>query len=253
MPKPTVHIELWGVRRELESDFEGTLAKVAEIGYEYVQFYGNFGGKTAAEVRAILDKHDLKCVASHQGAYLEPERNAQAVAFLRELGVKFCAIPSWPIEKLRPDNPGFADTVRLFKELVALYRDNGIRLSYHNHEREFEKTADGSTLMDNLLAAIPELDFEIDTCWAKYAGADPAEYIKKYKGRVDIIHLKDYVPVEKSYKLCPVGHGIQDFPAILAAAERAGTKHIVVEQDNCDGDVFVAHKASRDYLKGLGY
>ena len=97
---------------------------------------------------------------------------------------------------------------------------------------------------------IPALQTELDTCWVKVAGEDPVAYIRKYRGRAPLVHLKDFAgqKTEHMYQLIgvdddqkqeavsafefrPVGSGVQDFPAILAAAEEAGSSWVIVEQD----------------------
>jgi sugar phosphate isomerase/epimerase len=159
-----------------------------------------------------------------------------------------------------------------------LLKDNGIQLLYHNHDFEFNKY-DGKFLLDWLYESVPEdlLKTQIDTCWVRYAGHDPAEYIKKYAGRAPLVHLKDFtcktfgtgpaydlidakdVPektenADNGFEFLPLGQGLLDVPAILAAAENAGTECVVVETDEPGAGLtpieFV--KAGREYLKSLG-
>ena len=124
-------------------------------------------------------------------------------------------------------------------------------LLYHNHDFEFEKI-DGKYALEVLYDTVPAdlLQTELDTCWVRVGGEDPAPYVRKYTGRAPIVHLKDYVggksehmyeligidsddqaPEENPFELRPVGSGCQDMPAIVAAAEAAGAKWVVVEQD----------------------
>ena len=154
----------------------------------------------------------------------------------------------------------------------------GIRLLYHNHDFEFEKY-EGKYLLDWLYESVPAdiLETELDTCWVKYAGEDPTAYLRKYTGRSPIVHLKDFVckrlnagaayalideegnakkqPTreENGFEFRPVGSGMQDFPAILAAAEDAGTEYVIVEQDESPTmPPMESAAASREYLKSLG-
>ena len=119
------------------------------------------------------------------------------------------------------------------------------------------------------------LQTEIDCCWVKYAGLDPAGYVRKYAGRCDIIHLKDFVgrkDGEKSpyaligvgkdtakadegiaFEFRPVGYGCQDIPAILKAGQESGAEWFIVEQDLSIGRTpLEAAKMSVEYLRGLG-
>jgi sugar phosphate isomerase/epimerase len=148
-------------------------------------------------------------------------------------------------------------------------------LLYHNHDFEFKQMPDGSFALDYLYANIPAkiLQTELDTCWVKVAGQDPAAYVRKYAGRCPVVHLKDFYmegALRRPYELIgsnkkaeepkgvfefrPVGHGMQDFPPIIKASEESGADWIVVEQDMSVGRTSLeAATMSREYLKGLGY
>ena len=117
------------------------------------------------------------------------------------------------------------------------------------------------------MTAIPAdlLQPELDCYWVKYAGYDPAAYIRKYAGRCDLIHLKDYAGYKEGavrpeaaadapeFEFRPVGHGWQDTPATVAAALESGAKWLIVEQDSSVGRTQLeAARLSVDYLRGLG-
>ena len=269
-----VALQLYSIREDMASDMDAALGAVKAMGYDYVEFAGYYG-KTAEEVRALLDKHGLECVSVHQGAEAFEEDGQAAVDFLKTIGAKYCAIPWYELDKLRDS---FAETAELFAKTGKLLKDNGIALLYHNHDFEFTKV-DGQYILDKLFATVPSdlLNPQLDTCWVHYAGVNPAECVEKYSGRVRVLHLKDFVcknlgggPVyaligadgkeekaasqsDNGFELRPVGYGIQDFPAILAAAEKAGVEIVVVEQDeSVDRPPLEAAKMSREYLKGLG-
>ncbi len=145
---------------------------------------------------------------------------------------------------------------------------------YHNHDFEFIEVS-GQTGLDFLYSAIPEklLKAEIDTCWVKYAGADPVAYLQKYAGRTPIVHLKDFEeskddtlssahtdledsePVESDdqpFSFKPVGYGCQDIPAIVDAAKACGAKWVVIEQDeSSERSPLEDAKMSYDYVREL--
>jgi len=269
-----IGLQLYGVRGDLERDFEGTLKAVAEMGYEYVEFAGYYG-RSAEEIKALLEKYSLKCVSVHQMPEFFAEKGKEGVEFLKTFGVKYSVIPSYPRHKLK-GTPDYDQTVKFFTEVGQLLKDNGMELLYHNHDYEYEKFED-KYLIDWLLSDVPNLDPQFDVCWVNYGGEDPVKYLEKYAGRVDVIHLKDFVctklksgPVyalidkdgktgkvashnDTGFEYKPLGKGVQDIPAILAAAERAGTKYIIVEQDDSsDLPPLEAMRISREYLKSLG-
>ena len=242
-------VQLYSVRDDMERDFEGTLKQVKEMGYESVEFAGLYG-KTAAEVKALCAKYDLEPVSAHVGLHdmLDDPTLLETYA---EIGCKFVAIP-WMNEEDRPGHPAFDNTLTGILSLAKRAKELGMTLAYHNHDFEFEKI-DGEYVLDMLYRTVPAdlLKSELDTCWVNVGGEDPVAYIRKYAGRVDIIHIKDFAgkKSENMYALIgvndgkkeetigtfefrPVGRGLQDVPAIIKAAEESGTEWFVVEMDS---------------------
>lgn len=276
MKKFKVGLQLFSVRQDMEKDVEGTLKKVKEIGYDYVEFAGYFD--TPAEtLRGYLDKYGLECVSVHQVYDIFLQDEAASIEFLKTLGAKYCAVP-WMGKDKHAGTPAFEQTLKEFNQVGSALKKAGIQLLYHNHDFEFD-TYEGKFLLDWLYESIPAdiLQTQIDTCWVRYAGYSPEEYIRKYAGRSPIVHLKDFVctnfnmgpvyslidtkgkenkPADREsagFQFRPVGHGIQDIPAILAAAEDAGTDIVIVEQDQSpDRPPMESAKMSREYLKSLG-
>ena len=257
----------------MEKDFYGTLKKVKEIGYDYVEFAGYFG-HSAEQVKAMLDELGLVCCSVHQGPDLFIEKGQEAVDFIKTIGAKFCAIPWYGIENY--ENGNFDSTIALFEKVGKLLAENGIKLTYHNHDFEF-RTLDGEFILEKIYASLPDLiEGEVDTCWVKYAGVDPVEFILKYSGKMKTLHLKDFTckklasgPVyaliddegneivtdkeDNGFAFRPLGMGMQDFPAILDAADKCGIEYVIVEQDQSyDTPALEAAKISRDYLRSLG-
>ena len=268
-----VGLQLYSVRDDMAADFFGTLKAVKEIGYDYVEFAGYYG-HSAEEIKAELDRLGLSCPSVHQGPDLFLQQGQEAVDFLKVLGVKYAAIPWYGIENYQ--NGNFDKTIEKFRAVCELLKKNGVQLTYHNHDFEFNYL-DGEFILEKIYAALPDIEGEVDTCWCRYAGVDPAAFIRKYKGRMHTLHLKDLTckklasgpvyaliddsgkasePVSKEdngFAFRPLGMGMQDFPAILAAAEYAGTEYVIVEQDlSNDMPPLEAAKLSREYLRSLG-
>lgn len=272
-----VGLQLYSIREDMEKDMDAALAQVKAMGYDYVEFAGYFG-KTAQEVRALLDKHGLECVSVHQAYEVFLEDEKANIDYLKTIGAKYCAVPWMGVEKHKGSDR-FDQTVKEFKQVGKALKDAGIQMLYHNHDFEFGKV-DNKFLLDWLYESVPAdlLQTEIDVCWVRYAGYDPAEYIKKYTGRSPIVHLKDFEcknfnmgPVyalidengdegakpeskeDAGFMFKPVGSGVQDIPAVLAAAEAAGAEYVIVEQDQSpERPAMEAAKMSRDYLKSIG-
>lgn len=270
-----IGLQLYSVRNEMERDMDKTLAAVKAMGYDYVEFAGYFG-KSAEEVRALLDKHELRCVSVHQAyeSFLdEPKKNAE---YLKTIGAAYCAIPWMGLEKHKGSD-AFEQTVKEIRRVSALLKEYGIQMLYHNHEFEFEKF-EGKYKLDWLYEAVglDAIRPEFDTCWVRYAGEDPCAYLKKYAAQVEVVHLKDFTAKElaagpmyeligsdakpksreeNEFKFKPVGSGMQDMPSILAAAEAVGAQYAIVEQDGvAEGSTELDDaRTSREYLKSLGY
>ncbi len=273
MKRFKIGLQLYSVRNEMEKDFEGTLKAVAEMGYEYVEFAGYFG-KSAQEIKALLDKYGLKCVSVHQGVEWFLEEGKAACDFLKTFGVRMAVVP-WYAAENHKGNPGWETTLVNFARVAQLLADCGMVMGYHNHDFEFG-TYEGKYLLDWLYETFPAelLQPEVDTCWVHYAGVDPAAYLRKYAGRMQVVHLKDFScdklgggPVyalidkdgkeqdkpskeETGFRFRPVGEGIQDWDAILAACEDAGAEVLIVEQDQSYEDAPLdAVARSRAFLK----
>ena len=267
-----VGIQLYGVRNAMERDFEGTLKALADMGYEYVEFAGYYG-HTAEEIKAILDKYGLKCISAHQALDFYDEDPDAAAEFLKAFGVKYSVIPWYGKEKLAGTDEWEASAAR-FKKVGAVLKAHGMKLGYHNHDFEFEKY-EGKYLHDYIFDEVGDLiDPELDTCWVHYAGINPADKIREFAGRVEIVHLKDFVCKElgggpaydlidnsgkglgkksredNGFQFRPLGAGRQNFLEILEACEASGTEYVIVEQDQTyDIPELEAAKISRDYLR----
>lgn len=274
MKKFKVGLQLYSVRDAMEKDMDATLKAVKEMGYDYVEFAGYFG-KTAEDVKALLDKYELKAISVHQATDLFEKEGKAAVDYLNTIGVEYSAIPWYDKNELYNN---WDETVKKFAEVSKLLKAGGIQLMYHNHDFEFVKI-DGEYVLDKLYSTLDAetLMPEIDTCWVHYAGVNPAEYVRKYAGRIKVLHLKDFVckklgggPVyalidedgneiknaskeDNGFKFTPVGSGIQNWNEILTAADEAGVEYVIVEQDDSyEMCSLEAAKMSRDYLKTLG-
>ena len=224
------------------ADFSETLQKIADIGYKTVQVSGTCGYEPEWLARQ-LRKNGLRCVLTH----IAPDKIAdlpETVAAEHKTfgcgaaGIGYCDIEACGAE-------GFAAR---FGPAARILREKGLRLSYHNHDKEFIKT-DGKTLLEQLAQAIgpDELFFTLDTYWVQAAGGDPIAWLDKLSGRTPYVHLKD---MAYGRKMAPVGQGNMNFTGILEACLRNGVEYALVEQDDCCGeDPFACLRQSFEYLK----
>jgi sugar phosphate isomerase/epimerase len=263
-----VGVQLYTVRTDLQKDFDGTLAKVAGIGYKEVEFAGYFG-RTPQQVKETLQRCGLVSPSAHldYATVSNPDKWKQALDDAATIGQTFLVNP-WIDPSMRND-PGvwkrIADT---YNTAGAAARAHGIQFCYHNHNFEFYSSpgADGRQPFDVLLESCdPTLvKMELDLCWISAAGKDPLTYFSRYPGRFPLVHLKGLrkvpaasatpVPIETVLPdVTDVGHDdVVDWKRILAKSQQAGIEHYFVEHD-MPKDPFASLKASYDYISQLTF
>ncbi len=229
-----------------------SLARIADIGYTTVQVSGTCEYEPSW-MSEQLKKNNLECVLTH----IKPEKilentvgvcNDHKIFGCKNIGIGMIPRGDFTLE-------GYESFVRDFLPAAQTMKDNGCKLYYHNHYHEFRRRDDGKLIFEKMLEDFPEdlLNITFDTYWIQYAGGDPAAWIERLAGRLECIHLKDLAIVGDEQRMAPVGSGNLNFDSILKAAEKSGTKYLLVEQDNCyDDDPFECLKRSYDYLTSLG-
>lgn len=253
MARIPVGLQLYTVRQEFAKDPKGTIKAVAEMGYEGVEG-GPPAGMSNKEFVALLKEHGLKLAGGGTGVAQMKNNLPELASRCQELGINTLMLGIGG--ELRQHNNDWKATVAELSEACAKATEAGLRILYHNHAFEFEAKVDGMYGLDYIFATIPEkiIKAEIDTYWVKTGGEDPVAYIKKYAGRIPMLHIKDRTPAPGDQK-CPfaeVGQGILDWDGIFAAAEKAGVEWYLVEQDNWIRPPMESAKMSIDYLKSRG-
>ena len=240
-----VGLQLYTIRDAIDADLQGSLKKVSDLGYKYVELAGysdgKFYGLAPKEFKKMVNDLDMEIISSHTqveaaGITLD---NAKLMADAHaEMGVKYCIQP-WVNEEDR--------TIETYKKMIAewnkvgsIMKDVGIQFGYHNHNFEFENI-DGIVPYYDLFMTEMDADLitmEIDFFWVSKAGQDPVEMFNKYPGRFQLFHMKDMKTNEEPFfnvykeDVCSVGEGVIDFKRILANQETAGMKYMFVEDDN---------------------
>jgi len=245
-----IALQMFTLRDQAAADFRGTLKSVAEIGYQGGEMAGT-GGLSAKELRELADDLGLVIAAAHEGIdSLESDLNA-VVDFHKEVGSRYVVVP-WMPEDRRQGAQGWTATARQMSEIGAKLHAQGLQLCYHNHSFEFEKF-NGEYGLDILYsnADAKNLQAELDTYWVAHGGEDPIAYINKYERRAPLIHLKDMAKTPDR-TFAEVGEGILDIAGIYAAAQKAGSQWMIVEQDSCQRPPLESVKISLDNLKKMG-
>ncbi|HUB62054.1 MAG TPA: sugar phosphate isomerase/epimerase [Puia sp.] len=264
--RPLIGLQLWTVRNQLAKDPDGTLGKVAAIGYNSVELmgYGNgkFWGLTPAQLAAILKKYQLVTPSGHYGMtnyLLKGDMNDlhDNIAVAASMGHRYIVIP-FLTDNMRTSLDDYKKLAQKFNVAATEAKKSGLKLAYHNHDFEFKDWGGGRTGYNILLKETdPSLVFfEMDIYWAVRAGQDPIQLINNNPGRIRMWHLKDMSQKEPpSYSVggqqyfAPVGSGIINFKAIFRYKQKSGMKYFFVEQDETSEPVFDAITKSYNYVK----
>ena len=242
MPLP-IALQLYGVRDELAKDLDSTCKAVRDIGYTHAEV-GPFAGRTTEQVAHAATAAGLELVASHEGSLIGDD-GRKVVQMARDLGMKYVVQPFLPPDKRN------AESYKKVAETLQLLSNNDVTVCYHNHEWEFDTLDDGRSGWEVMFDGT-NLNAEMDTCWVEVGGASAVEWLGRLEGRTPLVHIKDCRDYEKK-TLCEIGTGRVPIPSIVEAAQRAGAKCLVVEQDNnwIDGDPIKSAKISYDNLRQI--
>ncbi len=224
-----VCLQAYTVRDDSARDFYGTLKQVAGIGYAGVELAGIYD-KDPNELKTVLDDNGLMVPGAHVSLGDLQDVEA-AIERYKILGAKYMIVPYLPAE-LRTSIDDYKKLAATLAEVGEKITQAGIGFAYHNHDFEFEKFGGEVSGFDTLFdTSDPNfVKVELDAFWVKKAGLNPVDYIKKYAGRVPLIHVKD---MTTDGKFAQVGEGITDFEPIFTAAELVGgVEYYIVEQDN---------------------
>ena len=244
-----VGLQLYTVRDKMKDDFEGTLARVAEIGYKEVEFAGYFG-HTPTDVKAILDRHGLSAPSTHI-ALAGEDAWQTSLETAKAIGHEYIVVP-WIPEERRKTLDDWKSVADVFNRAAKMAHDAGLQFAYHNHDFEFPKV-DGQVPYDVLLQNTdPKLvQLEIDLYWMTKGGQDPLAYFARWPGRIPLVHVKDSAGAPE-HKMVDVGQGKIDWKRIFAKQDQAGIKHFFVEHDQ-PPQPFDDIAASYKYLKNLEF
>ncbi|WP_069886652.1 sugar phosphate isomerase/epimerase family protein [Streptomyces luteocolor] len=259
MTRP-LSVQLYSVRDQLAADREGTLRRLASLGYGAVEAYDVLDD--AKGLRRIADDLGLTVSGAHVIQLLGPEPGA-VLDGVAALGTELAIVPAGIPHEEFTSRDGLARTAERLNSLAVQAERHGLRLGYHNHWWEIEPRFDDAYSIDTARAAggphavevlaellDPAVFLEVDTYWAAVGGAEVPGLLRRLGDRVRALHLKDG-PGTKEHPNVAVGGGTMPVPEILAAAPDAWR---IVEFDSCAGSadtLFDELKASHTYLTSL--
>ncbi|MBW6502352.1 MAG: sugar phosphate isomerase/epimerase [Bacteroidales bacterium] len=249
---PGVGLQLYTIRDAMAADVPGSLKKVSDLGYKFVELAdyadGKFYGYEPAEFKKMVNDLGLEIISSHtqvegEGVTLDTARlMAEAHA---KIGSKYCIQP-WIVEEMRTTIDSYQRMAANWNQVGQIMKEFGMQFGYHNHNFEFATVEGKVPYFDVMLAELDKdlVIMELDMFWTTKAGHNPVDIIKKYPGRFHLFHLKDMYTREEPFfevikdDLAPVGAGVINFKEILAVKDIAGMKYMIVEQDDSRGDMW---------------
>lgn len=245
-------VQLYTVRKVIGKDPLATLQAIQSIGYAEVEATaGNLD-----QIWPALEKTQLKAVSIHLEHSEPGPMLDSALAGYKQKGFQYAVVPY--LDTTRGGPGGIKQIVEMLNAVGVAAKKNGLTLCYHNHAHDFTPMG-GSNPIDLIMRDTqPALvQLELDIFWASVAGLNPVDVLKKYSGRVPLVHLKDKakgVPRHYDEKVPAtafksVGSGSIDIPAVLSAASAAGVRHYFVEQDETPGDPIASLRKSYEYLQ----
>jgi sugar phosphate isomerase/epimerase len=229
MARIPIALQLYSVRDDCAKDLPGVLAAVARMGYEGVEFAG-YHGRTAEELRPMLDDLGLKVAGTHIGIdTLLGDQLERSIEFHRALGNPFPIVPGLP-EEYRNSRAAWRKTADVFNEIADKLAPHGMKTGYHNHAIEFTPL-DGELPWDTFFGNTkPEVVMQLDTGNALHGGADPVPFVERYPGRATTVHLKE---LSKTNDKALIGEGDVRWDDIFRLCETiGGTEWYIVEQES---------------------
>ena len=253
---PPIGLQLYTVRKEVNSKLPALLKKIREIGYDEVETYWNLYSHPAAELRKMITDAGLKVPSGH----FDYEKVEQSFDYAHQLGLSYMVCPMLPNDMQNRSIDDFKKAADQFNKWGEKAKSAGFRFAFHNHNYEFQRFG-GTTGYETLVSSTdPNLVwFELDCYWVVQAGGDPVAMIKKLGSRVKLLHIKDRKPGfgssqklgEAAEHFTEVGTGTLDFKSIAGAARGVGVEHYFVEQDAVEKPIFESLKLSYDGAKRL--
>ncbi len=238
---------IWGAKPR--ENLKGVLEEVREAGYDGIETSPEIVSTDIMETRRLLLEKGLRLVALHMGVG-NMEQVEPAARLLERLEGEYLTF-SGPGGKGSEED--YLNCAEFLNKAGRIARKHGVKTCYHNHGHEIANNQRGIGII--IQKTEPELvGLCVDTYWVKFGGANPLQFIKTNRERIEYLHLKDGSEEDmKNRKFSELGKGSIDFPAILGFTTQLGVKWVVVEQDLTPRSPFESMLESRNYLRKIGY
>ncbi|WP_026694288.1 sugar phosphate isomerase/epimerase family protein [Peribacillus kribbensis] len=245
-----IGLQLWTVKEETEKDFEGTLRKLAQMGYPGVEFAGFYQASSLC-LKELLQETGLKPAGSHTPLEELIQKLEEVLDYNRGIGNKLIVLP-WLPEQKRKTAVAYKETASLLNEIGQKCRENGFMFAYHNHDFEFQRYGEGTGLDILLKHTSPEnVKFELDSYWAVYAGVDPIALMREHPGRFISLHLKDMKIGDGEKRSTELGTGTIDIKSLITAGMEQEIDWYIIEQEQFEQSPVDSCKQSLQFILDL--
>ena len=256
LPRSPMHlhgigIQMYMMRDEMRADLDASLARVARLGYEEVEWWGTWG-RTPAQLRTLLDSLGLRVPTAHVGSgALEPANLDATLDAAATMGTRTVIVAGMD-RGYTDDADGWTRAAKLLSAAGAKAAPLGLRVGYHNHDREFKKHGALSALEILIKESdAATVDFQLDCYWAFKGGTDPLAFLKAHKDRIAHLHLKD-AAAEAPNRQVDLGKGTIDWKALISTGIEQRVVTVTLDLDD-PADAWASAGSARSYLRGLGY
>lgn len=253
-----IAVQLYSVRKEIEKDIQGTLKKIADIGFEAVETAFWPKDISVKQAGQYLKDAGLPVCSAHIELPIG-DKKRDLLDAAEAFGCTRMIWHGWPEDIRYGTLDGTRQLIKIYNEANRFAHDNGLQFGIHNHWWEFRNKVGKRYVYEVLMQSLDkDIFFEIDTYWVKVAGQNPADIVKKFGKRAPLLHMKDgsgkwndSLADDNPDPMVAVGKGAQNFPAIVKAAN-GNTEWMIVEMDKTETDIFQALQDSYDYLTKNG-
>jgi len=212
---------------------EQQLSLLAETGFGNVETFGGIFYDDAAAGKALLGRYGLKSRSGHFGLDFVEKEPQKVLEIAATLGMGFIVVPYLGAEDRPTDAQGWSALGKRLAKAGAPVRAKGLRFAWHNHDFEFKPLSDGSFPIEHILS--DDVLWEADIAWIVRGGEDPRPWLKRFAGRVPLVHVKDIAkPGENLAEdgWADVGTGVMPWQAYWDLAVASGAEIMIGEHDN---------------------
>jgi len=235
-------IQLYSVREQLAQDAAATLSGVKQAGFDHVELFG-VGPADAERWKRLLAVAALDVVSAHVDYDTLVGDPRGVISMARTMQFDDVIVPWLKLDSAEE----WLHAATTMDALGARLRDAGLRLGYHNHYHEFEALGETKAFDIIFDHAKPEnLFLELDVRWASELGGDSIAIIREFGARCRFLHIKERPKMGDGFT--ELGHGVIDWPAVIAAGRTVDVQWYIAEQDESP-DPLSSAVCNAEYLR----